>query len=146
MEVPPVAAVDITQFVLVDPPDEPLDVFPPMDVNAEVMPTRSLPRVIPVLPSPSILPSQRPETRRSKRLRSSAAPEVNPPAPAPKLRLRHTSEDGKLKAACSKLLNTLHKPSPTKVSTLMSQLRRSTKRSLRHLTLPPTFVIFMLPF
>ncbi|KAG7564836.1 hypothetical protein ISN44_As10g015850 [Arabidopsis suecica] len=99
VEVPPVAAVDITQFVLVDPPDEPLDVFSPMDVNAEVMPTRSLPRVIPVLPSPSILPSQRPQTRRSKRLRSSAAPEVNPPAPAPKLRLRHTSEDVKLKAA-----------------------------------------------
>ncbi|EFH41533.1 predicted protein [Arabidopsis lyrata subsp. lyrata] len=127
VEEPPVAAVDITQFVLVDPPDEPLDVFPPMDVNAEVMPTRSLPPGIPVLPSPSILPSQRPKTRCSKRLRSSAAPEVNPPAPAPKLRLRHTSGDVKLEAACSKLLNTLHKPSPTKVSTLMSQLRRSTK-------------------
>ncbi|KAG7564837.1 Papain-like cysteine peptidase superfamily, partial [Arabidopsis suecica] len=123
----PSVSLTTAGFVLVDPPDEPLDVFSPMDVNAEVMPTRSLPRVIPVLPSPSILPSQRPQTRRSKRLRSSAAPEVNPPAPAPKLRLRHTSEDVKLKAACSKLLNTLDKPSPAKVSTLMSQLRRSTK-------------------
>ncbi|XP_020872679.1 uncharacterized protein LOC9298854 [Arabidopsis lyrata subsp. lyrata] len=115
------------QPILVDPPTEALHGFPPMDAPSAVMPTTTVDRVIPVLPSPSTLPTSRPQPRRSKRLHSSAAPQVSTPAPAPKLRLRDTSEDVKLKTSSSSVISTLAKPSPTKVTALMSQLRRYTK-------------------
>ncbi|EFH63059.1 predicted protein [Arabidopsis lyrata subsp. lyrata] len=102
-------------------------IISPIDVPSAVMPTTIVDRVVPVLPSPSPLPTSRPQPRRSKRLHSSAAPQVSTPAPAPKLRLRDTSEDVKLKTSSSPVISTLAKPSPTKVTALMSQLRRYTK-------------------